>query len=298
MLHFLPSLVRGILSILMYFLNSVLTAVQIFPVAIFKLIIPLKGWRQLCSRLLNTIGSNWISLNNLHMGFVNRINWDVKGIENLKSDKWYLVVSNHQSWVDIIVLQKIFNRKIPFLKFFMKKELIWVPILGIACWAMDFPFMRRYSKSYLERHPHRKGKDLEITKKACEKFKAIPLSIMNFLEGTRFNMEKYHAQKSPYTHLLRPRAGGMAFVLAAMGERLHNIIDVTIVYPQGVKGFWAFLCGKISEIKVRVKSLPISKEIIGDYVDDIQFRERFQDWLNSVWQQKDSQIKSMLGSNV
>ena len=294
MLHFLPGLIRGILSILMYFLNTLLAAIQILPVAVFKLLIPLKGWRKLCSRLLNIIGTNWISLNNLHMRLVNRIRWDVKGLENLRQDNWYLVVSNHQSWVDILVLQRIFNRKIPFLKFFMKKELIWVPFIGISCWAMDFPFVRRYSKAYLERHPHRRGKDLEITKKACEKFKTVPLSVMNFLEGTRFTAEKYSKQKSPYRHLLRPKAGGIAFVLDTMGEKLQEIVDVTIVYPEGVKSFWAFLCGKVGEIKVRVDSMPISKELLGDYTNDRQFRDRFQRWLNSFWQQKDNQIKSML----
>ena len=56
--------------------------------------------------------------------------WDVEGVETLDRSEWYLVLANHQSWVDIAVLQRIFHRKIPFLKFFIKKELLWLPILG------------------------------------------------------------------------------------------------------------------------------------------------------------------------
>ncbi|MDP3284275.1 MAG: acyltransferase, partial [Desulfobacterales bacterium] len=194
------------------------------------------------------------------------------------------------------VLQRIFHRKIPFLKFFLKKELIWVPFLGLAWWALDFPFMKRYSKDFIDKYPHLKGKDIEITKKACEKFKTIPVSVMNFVEGTRFTAEKHRRQKSPYANLLNPKAGGVAFVLSAMGEHLDKIVNVTIVYPDGIKSFWDFLCGRIGEIKVMVETLPVNREIIGDYVNNAEFRENFQKWVNSVWEQKDMQIDAILKS--
>jgi hypothetical protein len=66
------------------------------------------------------------------------------------------------------------------------------------------------------------------------------------------------------------------------------------VYPQGTKSFWAFLCGKVSEIKVRVQSFPIHKEIIGDYSQDMEFRELFQNWLNTFWAEKDRCINALL----
>ena len=294
MLSFLPGLVRGGLSILMYFINTILIPIQLLPLAFLKLIMPINAWRKLCNRIINDVFTNWVYLNNLNLRLMHKVRWDISGIEDLNPNEWYLVVANHQSWVDILVLQNIFHRKIPFLKFFTKKQILWVPIIGLACWSLDFPIMRRYSETHLEKRPHLRGKDIEITRKACEKFKTTPVSIMNFLEGTRFTSEKHRKQQSPYTNLLKPSAGGIAFVLYAMGEQLNRILDVTIVYPQGAKSFWAFIFGKVSEIKIRVQSFPIDKEIIGDYSQDIEFRKLFQTWLNTFWAEKDKRITALL----
>ncbi|MFH2012156.1 MAG: acyltransferase [Pseudomonadota bacterium] len=294
MLSFLPELIRGILSLFMYFINTVFVAIQLIPLVLLKLIIPVNSWRNFINKAMNGVAENWVYLSDLNLRFVNKINWDVSGIEDLDANEWYLVIANHQSWVDILILLNIFHRKIPFLKFFTKKELLWVPIVGLACWALDFPIMRRYSEEFLQKNPHLRGKDIEITRKACEKFKMTPVSIMNFIEGTRFTSEKHRKQQSPYTNLLKPKAGGIAFVLASIGEQLNRILDVTIVYPQGENSFWAFLCGRISEIKVRVQSFPINKEIIGDYSQDIEFREKFQSWLNSLWTEKEKCINDLL----
>ena len=207
---------------------------------------------------------------------------------------WYLVMANHQSWVDILLLQNIFHARIPMLKFFLKKELIWVPVLGLAWWALDFPFMKRYSKAFLEKHPHLRGKDIEITRRACRKFKTVPVSIMNFVEGTRFTPQKHRRQASPYTHLLRTKAGGVAFVLAAMGEQLHTILDITIAYPRGTGSFWDFICGKIPEVRIDVRSMPVEPSLIGNYAMDESFRNRFQTWLNTLWADKDARMDRML----
>ena len=170
--------------------------------------------------------------------------------------------------------------------------------MGLAWWALDFPFMKRYSRSFLEKHPHLKGKDIEITRKACKKFETIPVSIMNFMEGTRFTKGKHRKQNSPYTHLLRPKSGGIAFVLSAMGRQLNSIVDVTIVYPRGVGSFWDLICGRIREIRVQVKTVPITDDIRGDYFNDQVFRQRFQDWINSRWLEKDQQIDLLLNQGL
>jgi len=294
MFSFLPATIRGALSLVIYAVNTIFWTSLLFVTAFFKFIMPF--WKKHYTWLLTFIADKWVLINTFNQKLMNNIRWDVKGLEGLKHDGWYLVLANHQSWTDILVLQRIFHRKIPFLKFFLKKELIWVPLLGLAWWALDFPFMKRFSKSFLDKHPHLKGKDIEITRKACEKFKTLPVSVMNFVEGTRFTPEKHKKQKSPYCNLLNPKAGGVAFVLSAMGEQLHQIVNVTIVYPDGVKSFWDFVCGKIGEIRVRVETLPVSREIIGDYVNNAEFRENFQKWINSVWQQKDMRIDAILKS--
>lgn len=268
----------------------------LFLLVLAKAAMPFEFWMRKCSRMLNAVAENWIWVNIQNQKLFGNTRLEVSGVVPLRPSKWYLVVANHQSWVDILVLQRIFYRKIPFLKFFIKRELIWLPVLGQAWWAMDFPFVKRYSKNSLRRKPHLRGKDLEMTRKACEKFKKIPISIMNFVEGTRCTDEKHRRQQSPYSHLLRPRAGGIAFVLGSMGEQIHRILDVTIVYPDGVSSFWALLCGKIRNIKVRVKSMPVAPELLGDYANDRQFRSGLQNWLNNIWAEKDRDIDEMRSS--
>lgn len=285
---------RGIMSLLFYVLNTMVCCILIFIFALIKVVLPLKPIQNVCRRLLTAIATCWVAVNNLIQQLFNDIRWDVQGLEDLNPKGWYMVVANHQSWVDIVVLQNVFHRKIPFLKFFLKKELFWFPMLGQAWWALDFPFMKRYSRKFLKKHPHLIGKDLEITKRACEKFRTIPVSVMNFVEGTRFSQEKHARQRSPYSYLLRTKAGGLAFVLAAMGDKLQHVIDVTIAYPQGVGTFWDFVCGRGKEIKVRVKTLPIDNSLMGDYLQDPQFKREFQNWLNRLWQQKDQEMARMI----
>jgi len=296
MLHILPAPIRGTLALSLYIFNTLFWCMPLFLLVFVKAAVPIDSWMRRCSRVLNAIAENWIWVNNQNQKLIGNTRWDIKGVMTLEPSKWYLVISNHQSWVDILVLQRIFHRKIPFLKFFIKKALFWFPVLGQAWWAMDFPFVKRYSKSYLRKKPHLKGKDLEITRKACQKFKKIPISIMSFVEGTRYTDEKHRRQQSPYSHLLRPKAGGIAFVLGSMGEQIHRILDVTIVYPEGVSSFWAFLCGKIQKIKVRVRSMPVNPELLGDYVNDGQFRLGLQNWLNNTWAEKDRNIDEMISS--
>ena len=274
----------GTISVIFYFLNTVIWATPILLLSVFKLI-PIPQWRRFISYLLDACATAWIGVNNMNQRISGGTTWHVNGLEKLTRDDWYLVLANHQSWVDILVLQRVFNRKIPFLKFFLKKELIYVPILGLAWWALDFPFMRRYSKSFLAKNPHLKGKDMETTRKACEKFRSKPVSIMNFVEGTRFTQEKHSRQQSPFKHLLKPKAGGIAFVLNAMGGQLHKLIDVTIHYPQGIPTFWDFVSGKVHDIRVQVDVTPIKNLFpaninISEYFDSAEQRARFQQWLN------------------
>jgi 1-acyl-sn-glycerol-3-phosphate acyltransferase len=275
----------GCFSLVVLAMNTIFWGLLLFLVALLKLAIPIHSWRIFCTRLLNVIGQDWIWCNNLGLQLTKKIRWDVESIDDLKLNAWYLVVANHQTWVDIVVLQKIFYGETPMLKFFLKKELIWVPVLGIAWWALDFPFMRRSSSVH---------KDFETARDACEKFKLVPVSIMNFLEGTRFTPEKSQKQNSPFNHLLKPKAGGIALVLGSMGSQLRSILDVTIVYPEGVQSIWTFLCSKSMTVKVRIKQLPVTEGLIGDYLVDREFRQRFNNWLNNLWAEKDQLIETLL----
>ena len=277
---------RGAVSLLLFSLNTIVWTVPLLVSHLLKLALPFRGWRTAWSRVQNGIGTLWISFNNLNLSVLNPVRWDVRGVEGLSPEDWYLVVANHRSWVDILVLQKVFNGKIPFLKFFLKKELIWVPFLGLAWWSLDFPFLERSTRA---------DKDLETIRRAAEKFKAVPVSIMNFVEGTRFTAEKHEKQRSPYQNLLKPKAGGLTFILSAMGSRLRAILDVTIAYPGGTPTFWQFLRGDVGQIRVRSKALPVDEALLGDYSVDKAFRREFSGWLGAMWAAKDEEMSVLLG---
>lgn len=285
---------KGVSTFLLIVLNTLITIVPILIVTFLKLVIPQKNWRVWCSAVLVILAENWVATNAMILSLFHRIEWDVQGLERVSRKGWYLITCNHQSWTDILVLQSVFSRKAPFLKFFLKQELIWVPIMGVAWWALDFPFMKRFSKEYLAKHPEMRGKDTETTRKACERFKEIPVSVMNFLEGTRYTQSKHDQQQSPYRYLLKPKAGGIAFVLSSMGGLLHSMLDVTIVYNEKTIGFWDLMCGRVHCVKVRIAQREIPAEFAaGDYENDAEFRERFQAWVSDLWLEKDALIGSL-----
>ena len=295
MLNFLPPVLVGVVATLLMVLNALFWVPILLLVSVVKLIIPLKKVRLLIDPVLLRIAEAWISGNSAWMALTQRTVWDVQGIEGLSPNSWYLVNCNHQSWVDILVLQHLLNRRIPLLKFFLKQQLIWVPVMGLAWWALEFPFMRRHSEEFLKKHPEMRGKDQETTRKACEKYALIPTSVMNFLEGTRFTPAKHQRQNSPYKHLLKPKAGGIALALNAMGNKFQAILDVTIVYPEGAPDFWHFLTGKVQRIIVLVRTLPVPRELAqGDYAGDPAVREAYQQWVHQMWLAKDEQIGSLI----
>lgn len=286
--------VRGTIGFLFLIFNTFFWMFPVFAAAVFKFIIPVKKIRDFFDIILNRLCHTWMYCNNRFLRKFKEMEYHVQGLDELELNEWYLVVANHQTWVDIIVLHDILHGRIPFLKYFLKKELIWVPVLGIVWWALDYPFMKRYPSLLIKKKPHLKGKDVEATRKACEKFKYHPASIMNFVEGTRFTSAKHEAQGSPYKYLLKPRSGGISYVLSAMGDQVGKLIDITIVYPDGAEGTWDFLCSRKSRIVVLVEVLLIDDSLKGEDPDNPDYRSRFNDWLNSLWERKDKKIEQIL----
>ncbi|MCW8831877.1 MAG: acyltransferase, partial [Colwellia sp.] len=252
MFNFLPSPIIALLSFSFYAVNTIFWVIPILVFSLLKALIPIAFSQKIFSYLLDLMASNWVAVNTLNQKMFTNMTLKITGLEELNEKDWYLVLANHQSWVDIIVLQRALHGEIPFLKFFLKKELLYVPILGLAWWALDFPFMQRYTQSFLKKNPHLRGKDLETTRKACAKFKHKPVSVMSFIEGTRFTQAKHDMQKSPFKHLLKPKAGGIAFVLDALGEHLTTLVDVTIYYPEGIPTFADFLSGRIKSVHIEI----------------------------------------------
>lgn len=286
-------MIAGSVAFIFYLLNTIFWLLPIIMLSLFKSLLQFKSAQKILNQLLDGCATNWISVNGMTQRLIGNPKITVVGGEELSIDQWYMVISNHQSWVDILVLQRVLNRKIPFLKFFLKKELIWVPFLGLAWWALDFPFMKRYSKSFLAKNPHMKGKDIETTKKACAKFKHKPVSVMNFVEGTRFTKQKHQTQSSTFDYLLKPKAGGVAFTLDSMNGQLNTLVNVTIYYPEGIPTFWEFISGQVSNINVKITTQGIDPVYIGDYSSDKDFQQNFQSWINDLWLDKDKDIEAM-----
>ena len=298
MLNFLPASIIGFISLILYTLNTTFWLLPILVFSLCKALIPVAFSQKIFSYLLDLMASNWVAINTLNQKLFTQFEIEVTGLEALNKKDWYLVLANHQSWVDILVLQRVLHGQIPFLKFFLKKELIYVPIIGLAWWALDFPFMKRYSQSFLRKNPHLKGKDLDTTRKACAKFKHKPVSVMSFIEGTRYTQEKHDKQKSPFNHLLKPKAGGIAFVLDAMDENLNKIVDVTIYYPEGIPTFGDFLCGRVKKVQVEVHTTEITEELKGDYFNDRNYKIYFQKWLTQYWHDKDVRLNNMMNKTT
>ncbi|MFI5179879.1 MAG: acyltransferase [Thermoanaerobaculia bacterium] len=288
-------LLVGSVTFLFFVLNTLFWCALLFAVTLAKLLLPVAAWRRPCSRLLVAIAEAWIAVNSKGLAATQPTLWTIALPPTLRRDASYLVVPNHQSWVDIPVLQRIFLRRIPFLRFFLKRQLLWVPLLGAAWWALDFPFMKRHSKETLEKHPEKRGEDLETTRRSCERFRDLPVSLLNFAEGTRFTPEKQARTGSAFRHLLSPKTGGIAFTAAAMGSTLRSLLDVTIVYPGGRPTFWDLISRGVPRIVVRVRELPIPPDwFTGDYQGDARFRERVQADIRKLWEAKDAEIEGIL----
>jgi len=282
---------RGLILMALFVANTIVLGGAIVVISLLKVLVPIPPFRRFVSAVLIRMAEAWVSVNAALLKLTQQIQWRVTGLEGLNRDGWYLIIANHRSWMDILALQTVLNRRVPFLKFFIKDSLRWVPILGLAWWALDMPFMKRYSKEQLARRPELRGTDLKATQRACEKFRDHPTSIINFVEGTRFTPAKRLATRSPYQHLLRPKAGGIAFVMEALGPILRDMLDVTIAYPAGDATFRDLCCGRVPEIvvDVRRRTIPM-RQAAGDYVGDDDFRGRFQEWLGNVWLEKDARL--------
>ncbi|QIP26905.1 acyltransferase [Klebsiella aerogenes] len=286
------------LSIALTILVTIICSVPIIIAGLIKLLVPIPAvWRSI-SVFCNFMMYCWCEGLALLLHLNPWLKWDIQGLEGLNKKNWYLLISNHHSWADIVVLCVLFRKHIPMNKYFLKQQLAWVPFIGLACWALDMPFMRRYSRGYLLRHPERRGKDVETTRRSCEKFRSHPTTIVNFVEGSRFTAEKKRETRSPYHNLLPPKAAGIAMALNVLGAQFDKRLNVTLCYPDNnARPFYDMLSGRLTRIVVRINLVPIGEELHGDYVNDKNFKRGFQRWLNGLWEEKDRQLTDIMQGN-
>ncbi|MBL6734764.1 MAG: 1-acyl-sn-glycerol-3-phosphate acyltransferase [Shewanellaceae bacterium] len=282
---------RIILFLLSFSVVTVNTIFFCIPVIVFGIIkcIPLEWLRGISDNIIECCARSWVSVNNVYQRSLNLATIQVHDEPKYDQDEWYLIVANHQSWVDIVVLQKYFYKKIPFLKFFLKKELLLVPFLGLAWWALDFPFMQRHSQAKIKNNPSLAKQDKATTIAACQKFRHKPVSVLNFVEGTRF---QGHKKTDDYNHLLMPKAGGCALAVAGLSPKLKYILDVTLYYPGGRPTFYQLLSGQVHQVVIDVQLIEVENHLIGDYNEPL-FKLTFQKWINKLWLKKDSLLDEL-----
>jgi 1-acyl-sn-glycerol-3-phosphate acyltransferase len=284
-------MIRGTITLLLLTVNAVFwgSCIAIFGIVKFAIqfTAPRSRARTRVILILASMGSHWVGGNDRIFDAMLPTQWQIEGIgDDAKPDGHYLIVANHVSWVDIFALQRAFRGRTAFIRFFLKQQLFWVPIVGQACWALEFPFMRRYTAEYLAKHPEKRGTDLATTRKACQRYRNFPVAILNFLEGTRFSISKHAEQKSPYRHLLRPRIGGISFVLEALGDQLDAMYDVTLAYPPDNDAtLGRFLTGRIPRIIVHARRLSIPESID-------------RTWLDAMWKEKDALLSQLLSQRL
>lgn len=287
-MNFIKLLCNAIFSILCILINTAIVCIPLLLFSFFKLISPSKPLRFFFTSVVQKIASVWVSGNVWCVKSFSPTEFIIEQDVEVDANGSYLIISNHKSWLDTLVLQYAFHKKVSFPKFFMKFQMFFVPLIGVVCWALEFPAMRRYSKKYLAKHPDKIGQDIKKTEEYCKNLPMRPTSIINFVEGTRYTLEK--ARKSNYVNLLNPKAGGIAVILQSLSDRMLGVLNTTIIYDNPNQTLWGFLLHTTKIIRVKVEFIPIAEIPLGDYFNNDTDKLFFQKWLNNVWTLKDEYI--------
>ena len=285
---------KGSLSAVFITLNTAVVCALLYPMALIRLLL-IGSWRSALTRRMDLIIDLWVSANNSLIKALRLIDIDVEWpSEPLRRDRWYMVVSNHQTWTDIILLQSVLRPALPPLKFFTKRELLWLPLAGLAMKLLGFPYVRRARQSGGGNNQSAAGKDRDAINAACAVFRNHPTAVLSFLEGTRFTPAKRDARNSRFQHLLNPKIGGLSAVLGGLADELDTLIDVTIHYPEGPPGFWEFLQGKCANARMRVDAHHLSAEMRDP--DPAVQRAEVGAFIEALWRTKDARLGEVRGS--
>ena len=245
------------------------------------------------ARMSNHI-SDWTILGfKVIMNFFHNNKMEVIYEDTFDRNDWCLGLANHQSWADILLILSASNYMMPNIRFFMKKELSWIPFIYLANKNLNMPFVNRHSKKQITKNPNLRLQDYENTIKSCKRLKRAPSTIFSYAEGTRFTSEKHKEQNSSYKNLLEPKIGGLATALSALPESKY-LIDFTLVYKTDQRSAWAFLKGDMADVKILVKKFKIPESLKNkSYLDDNEYRIEFKNWIEDIWSQKDKSIESL-----
>ena len=292
-MHLIKSSLVGFITLILIIIELTIGFGTLAIVNVPRAIFPFKSLKIKLAKISNSIGEYTVYGLKIIMKIMHRDSMQV--FDNNKFDKnaWYMAISNHQSWADIFILLVAAHKRIPLLKFFMKKELAWIPFIFLANKTLNMPFVNRHSKKELEKNPNLRNKDYENTLKACKRFLRSPSTIFSYAEGTRNDAAKHKAQNSPYKNLLKPRIGGIATALSAM-PNINILVDYSVVYKSEKRGAWSFLKGDMKDVKVLVRKYDIPENLKNkNYSTDAEYRENFKNWIEAIWIEKDQEIERL-----
>ena len=282
---------RGSLAVVFIAVNTILVCAPLYLMALLRLSL-VGGWRRALTKRMDVAIDLWVSANRGLLRALRSVDLEVVWPQApLRRDQWCMVVSNHQAWADIILLQTVLRPALPPLKFFTKQQLIWLPLAGLAMKLLGFPYVRRGRPSSADgSRAEAASKDREATLAACAVFRNHPTAVLSFLEGTRFTPAKQAAQGARFERLLNPRIGGLSYVLTGLGEQLHQLVDVTIFYPDGAPGFWAFLSGRRRRARMWIEAHEVTAAMRGP--DAATQRAELTPLIESLWCAKDARLKA------
>ena len=255
-----------------------------FCALLLLLLLPAKAARCTRSwfrRLSNRIYRRTVRIDNALLRHISGASWNFEEL-TLDPARPHIVLANHRSWADILIVQSVVATNGPIVKFLGKRELLYVPIFGVIILAFDFPVLRRRARRG-GNPANRRDDDRRRVSEASTALIDSPAAILSFAEGTRFTEAKREARSGPYDHVLPPRAGGLAAMIEALAPAGGTIVDLTLAYPRTVS-FWEFLGGAAGPVSVAWETVPITEVA----------PERVQEWLNDRWQRKDELLRSAI----
>ena len=154
-------------------------------------------------------------------------------------------------------------------RFFMKWELIYVPVINICAWALNFPIMRRYTQEDIKNRPALKNRGFDHAHDVLSRNPDQTCVVVNYTEGTRFTPEK-HKNRSPYQHLLKPKVGVLQLTLQCLRDRLDGIFDIDRI-SRARLSVWHLLAGHVTKAMIHVEQIEVPKGL----------EEKPKPWLNS-----------------
>jgi 1-acyl-sn-glycerol-3-phosphate acyltransferase len=246
--------------------NLLLGFAVLLPISIISWLIPLPAVSRCCTVTADHIYGIAVKLDTFWMQHILGIELVIKGKTNTHQSP--VVMCNHQSWFDIPLVQHVITGNGPIIKFLVKREIVWIPVIGWICLVLNFPRLRRGKNNGTGES------DFSIIRKASKGHGNDSGALLIFPEGTRFSEAKKVKQKTLYHHLLKPKAGGLRMIKQHASADT-NLVDITINYHQKNVHIWNCLRADPAKITITIEHYNLKE------IDDIET------WLNNRWLEKD-----------